>query len=200
MSKRKKNRRRGTGLIVVKKLSGRGVGNLKNPASVVGAVVPPVLGGALAIAGAYGMDMLGQPKDGEVATETQIFLQNWSPALGIAIGSAGALAMFAMVGAPQGVSSLAGAIVGGGALAIKKMIDKAALTKGYYRGYGAVVAQPSNMRTGAIVLSPVAGTRGGTRGLRGSFQAHGPSAGEVVTLGAINQAAFGTPGFLQGRR
>jgi hypothetical protein len=184
-------------MIVVKKLSGRGVGNLKNPSSVVGAVVPPVLGGALAIAGAYGMDMLGTPKEGEAATETQLFLQEWSAALGIAIGAAGSLAMYAMVGAPQGVSALAGAVVGGGALVVKKMIDTSKATKGYYRGYGAVVPQRSNM--GAIVLSPVAGTRG-MRGLRGSYQASGPSAGEVVTLGAINQSAFGTPGFLQGRR
>lgn len=197
MAKRKG--RRGTGLIVVKKLSGRGVGSLKNPASAVGAIVPPVLGGTLAIAGAYGMSMLGEPKDGEVATETQIFLQNWAPALGIAIGAAGSMAMFAMVGAPQGVSALAGAVVGGGALAIKDAIDKSKDMKGY-RGYGAVVPQMSNMRTGAIVMAPIAGRGRNVRGLRGSYQAVGPTSGETVTLGAINQAAFGTPGFLQGRR
>jgi hypothetical protein len=219
-------------MIVVKKLSGRGLGSLKNPASVVGAIVPPMIGGVLAVAGAYGMTMLGEPKKDDAGvpvepqTETQRFLQNWAPALGIAIGAAGSLATFAMVGAPQGVSALAGAIVAGGGLGIKKMIDTSRLEKlketspeaamlisdvldlplavktdGYRRGYGAVVPQASNMRTGAIVMAPIAG-RGmrGMRGLRGSFQAQGTSAGEVVTLGGINQAAFGTPGFLQGRR
>jgi hypothetical protein len=221
-------------MIVVKKLSGRGLGNLKNPASIMGAVFPPVLGGILAAAGAYGMQMLGEPKKDsagvpvEPQTDTQKFLQSWAPLLGIGIGAAGSLAVFATVGAPQGVSALAGAVVSGGSLAVKKMIDTSRLEElkktspdaatlvaevldlhlaepvtmeGYrgYRGYGAVVPQASNMRTGAIVMAPVRGVRG-TRGLRGQYQAVGPTSGEVVTLGSVNQAAFGTPGFLQGRR
>ena len=84
---------------------------------------------------------------------------------------------------------------------VKKMMDEAALVKGYpfpgRFGTGAVIGQRSGMqRMGAIVMSPLAGTRG----LRGVNQARGPSSGEVVTLGAINTAAFGTPGFLQGAR
>jgi len=195
----KKKRR--LGMIVTKRLSGRGLGDLKDTKSISGAVFPPLLGGGLAVAGTLGMEMLGRPKDGVEQTKTQLFLQEWAPALGTAIGAAGSLALFAMVGAPQGVAALAGAVVSGGALGVKKMMDEAALVKGYpfpgRFGTGAVIGQRSGMqRMGAIVMSPLAGTRG----LRGVNQARGPSSGEVVTLGAINTAAFGTPGFLQGAR
>ena len=206
-------------MIVARRLSGRGLGNLKNPSSPVGAIVPPLLGGALAIAGAYGMEAMSKPEEGKAASETQLFLGKWAPALGIAIGAAGGMAMYAMIGAPQGISAMAGSVVGGGALLVKKLADHAAMCKAdptapgckksleglYGYGYGAVVPQMSNMQrgVGAIVMAPVAGRRRGMRGMDVSSmtmrnQAIGPSSGSVVTLSGINQAAFGTPGFVQG--
>lgn len=196
--KRRKSRKHRTGVIVLKKLSGRGVGSLKDPKSAIGAVFPPLLGGALAAGGAIGIKMLAEPAPGEMQTETQLFLAEWAPWLGVGVGAIGALGLFAMVGAPQGVSAAAGAVAVGGALGMTKLLESSSTTAGRRRlyGVGATVPQRSPM-TGAIVMSPaVSGRR---RQLAGN-QASGPSAGSVVSLqgiNAVNTSAFGTPGFRQ---
>ena len=199
MAKKKKSRKHSTGMIVTKRLSGRGIGKVTDTKSLAGAVFPPLLGGGLAAAGAIGLEMLAEPKAGEVQTDTQKFIGDWASWLGVGVGVIGSLAVFAMVGAPQGVASAAGAFGVGGALGITKMLREKAEPTAGYRRVGAVVAQmsPMNRGVGAIVMSPVAG---GARRLNGAYQAQGPSAGAVVQLSGVNTAAFGTPGFLQGRR
>lgn len=198
MAKSRRRRHR-TGAIVLKRLSGTGLGSMKNPKSAIGALIPPLVGGGLAALGAFGIEMLSEPKAGEMQTETQKFLHDYSAWLGVAVGGVGSLAMFALVGAPQGVAAAAGAVGVGASLGVKRLLDETSSAPVTAGRFGAVVPQAAP-RLGAIVMSPVAGRRG--RGVRG-YQAMGPTAGEVVSLGALksmNTSAFGTPGFVQGVR
>lgn len=193
----KKRRHRTGSVITTRRLSGSGLGKLDQPGSALGAVLPPLLGGGLAALGAFGISHLATPEAGAMQSSTQQFLQKNAEWLGIAVGGLGALAMYTLVGAPQGLGAMAGAIGVGGALGTAKVMSQSPTVAGRYRMrarmMGAIVPQLSP--TGAIVMAPAP-----MQGLGNSYQARGPSAGEVVSLGAVNPGAFGTPGFTMGVR
>ena len=128
----------------------------------------------------------------------------YAPYIGAGVGALGGLALYAMVGAPQGAAAAAGAVGTAGSLLAYKLLNQekanagvvppAVATDGRRRRMrrgrtGAIVPQvmPQGMAgrrgTGAIVMEPVS-----TRGL-------GDPRGETVSLGQVNASSFGTPGF-----
>jgi len=201
----KKSRRSTGSVITVKRLSGRGLGSLKNPSSGLGAVVPPVVGGALAGASTILIEHLASPATGEIPSDMMMTLGEYAPYVGVGVGALGSAALYAMIGAPQGAAAMAGAVGVVGALIAYKLMNQSKLEAGIeppvtstsgrrraMRRVGAVVPQlqPAGMagrRTGAIVMEPTS-----TNGLRGGL---GDPRGETVNLGQVSPAAFGTPGF-----
>lgn len=182
----KKSRRHKTGsVITTRKLSGTGIGNLKNPSSALGALLPPLLGGAVAAGAAYTLEHMASGSNGQAPSSTMVMLADNAPWVGVVVGGLAAAGMYALVGAPQGLATLAGAAGVAGALAVSKMLNKSAPVAGF-RGMGALVPQLQPPGMGAIVMTPE--SINGVRGL-------GDPRGEVVSLQGVNASAFGTPGF-----
>lgn len=205
-----KKRRRGTGsVIAVKPLSG-GLGKVGKPGSLLGSVVPGLAAGVVAGGSALLVEHMGKPSNGEVPSDTMIMLAENSPWVGVGAGVLTGGLMWALFGAPAGLSAIAGAAAVGGSIFGYKMLMSSESTAttdpasgptvpataglGRYRyrmrglrgPMGAIVPQlqPSGMNgLGAIVMEPKA-----TRGL-------GDPRGETVSLGNVNPSAFGTPGF-----
>lgn len=203
----KKKRRTGS-IITVRKLSGRGVGNLKNPASGLGAVVPPLLGGVLTGGVTILIENMASPTNGTAPSQYMMTLGRYAPFIGVGIGFLGSMALYGMLGsAPAGAAAAAGAVGVGGSLIAYRLLNESKAAAGVTPpaitglGYGhnnrmsmygrrgrtgAIVPQlqPQGMAgVGAIVMEPTA-----TRGL-------GDPRGETVQLGQVSPAAFGTPGF-----
>jgi hypothetical protein len=215
MAKRRRRRLRGTGsVIAVRQLSGSGLGKVGRPGSLLGQIVPPLVGGAVAGGSMLLLEHMGKPADGAIPNETVVMLAENSAWVGIGAGALAAGAMLMLFGTPAGLAAFAGAATVGGTLLGYQALVKTESTAttdpatgptasptaglGRYRyrmrGMGAIVPQmqpPGMNGVGAIVLEPAAmrGLRGGnTRGL-------GDPRGETVSLGSINPSAFGTPGF-----
>lgn len=206
MAKRRRRARRGTGsIIAVRQLSGTGLGKATNPSSVLGAMLPPAIGGGLAGGATLLVEYMGGPqKDGTVPNKTMITLAENAPLVGLGVGVLGAGAAYMLLGAPAGVSAAAAAaIVTGTLFAMHKFkaSSPSATTEpaappstagvGRYhrrmRGTGAIVPQLMPQGMGAITMEQVAGTRGLGYG--------SDPRGETVSLGSVNPGAFGTPGF-----
>lgn len=192
MAKRKKRGRRGhrTGsVITTRRLNG--LGNIKQPASFAGAVVPPLAAGLLTGAATLAAENLSTP-DGTGGMRDMIY--NWSPVVGMAVGGLTSLALMFTAGKPQAFAGLTTSLMVGGTLLVKKYIESGSTTSGLgymYRGrrqMGAVVAEQLHglpaRGMGALVMEPY------------GQQGYGnPGGGEKVSLGTINPSAFGTPGF-----
>lgn len=213
---KKRRRVRGTGsVIAVRQLSGSGLGKVGKPGSLLGQIVPPLVGGAVAGGSMLMLEHMGKPTDGTVPSETVIMLAENSAWVGVGAGALAAGAMLALFGMPAGLAALAGAATVGGTLIGYQALIKTESTAtsdpatgptvspvaglGRYRyrmrGMGAIVPQmqpPGMNGLGAIVLEPSA-----MRGLRGGNGTNGlgDPRGETVSLGNVNPSAFGTPGF-----
>jgi len=197
MSKKRKRRGHRTGsVITTRRLNG--LGNLKQPASFTGAVVPPLAGGIMTGAATFATEYFTTP-DGTGGVQDT--LHKYAPMVGIGVGGLTSLALMFTAGKPQALASFVSTLVVGATLLVDNYLDatptvaaKDATTKGLgymYRGrrqMGAVVAEKLNglpaRGMGAIVMEPY--------GQQGYGNAGG---GEKVSLGAINPSAFGTPGF-----
>jgi len=200
MSKRKKKGHRTGSVITTRRLNG--LGNLKQPASFTGAVVPPLAGGFLTGAATFATEHFTTP-DGTGGLQDT--LHKYAPVVGMGVGGLTSLALMFTAGKPQALASLVSTLVVGATLLVDGYLDAqpvaaaktataAAGTSGLgymYRGrrqMGAVVAEKLNglpaRGVGAIVMEPY--------GQQGYGNAGG---GEKVSLGAINPSAFGTPGF-----
>lgn len=216
MAKRR-GRKRGTGsVIAVRPLSGAGLGAIGKPGSFLGTVIPPLVGGAVAGGAALILEYAGKPTDtGEKPSDSVIALAENSEWVSLGAGALSAGVMYFLFGTPSALAALAAAGGVSGTLIGFKALVKSQSTAttdpatgptvspqastpgpagvgGYryrrrsMRGMGAIVPQlqpPGMNGLGAIVLEPSA-----TRGL-------GDPRGETVSLGNVNPAAFGTPGF-----
>jgi len=178
----------------------RGLGQLNNPRSAVGAAMPIVLGGGTALVTALGITAFMKP-----TTEGQMAVVKNAPWIGMGAGVLTSLALMNMVGQPAGIAAFVGTAAVGATMLLPDAIAKmrtAALTSGGtagFRGLRAVVPEYSLRglpaggvgRLGAVALEPIA-DRGYGAGPVGSY-------GETVQLGQINAGAFGTPTFTLGQ-
>jgi hypothetical protein len=204
MAKRKKRkgskgRRRLGSTIVVRKLRGVGIGKLGQPASLLGAAGPAILGAVVTESVHLGIrQMMTQG-----ASAMQDTVIKHAPWFAFAAGVTASLAMATLVGKPAAVSTLTGSAIVTGAHAVRDMtqglgrvhrmsrrgpLGDIVLEPAADRGYGT----PPNVRamngTGAVVAEY--GVRGvGSYGAQVSVKA--PSA-----IGAIAiSSKFGTPAF-----
>lgn len=191
---------RGFGTIITVK---RGMGAL--PGGAMGeAIIAPAVGGLTAALVALAIRHFVVATEGE----TQAKLVRWAPLLGGLAGAVSSLALFMLGGMNAAVSSIiaaTGVTVGLyghdmilerrsgeilGALAASSAAP--AGTAGYRRRMGAIVPEYSRRLSGmnGVVMEPVgpSGRRAGTLGRARDY-------GEVVSLGALNTGAFGTPSF-----
>jgi len=184
MARRRRRRRtRGVGnIITTRKTSGLGsLGSLKKPGTVLGSLLPPLLGGGLTAlatmaithmakkgkatagwgalgegdpavdAGANAAAAAGDPAAQTATTHQK--LDEYAPIMGIALGGVGAFFLGSTFGKPAGYAAAAGALgVGGSMLVARLMAHKTA-------GLGTVVAEYGtaglgNAGTGAIVMEP----------------------------------------------
>ncbi len=166
------------------------VGQLDDPDSIVGAGFPALVGGTVALLAGMGLQRMSVPANGAAMTETQKFIAKHYGILGIGAGGIAALGMGAFYDMPQATGTFAGALVVGLTMWIPRMMANNGSSNAVGNGYmfGAIVPQvaPVPHSTGAIAYSEQQGS---------PFQARGPAAGQVVSLGALNPSAFGTPGF-----
>ncbi len=180
--KRRHRRRRGMGsTLVVRQGLGKALG-LKG-SGLSSSVIPVAIG-----AGAAGLTLLGirhfvNPAD-PTASETSKMLFKHASWFALGAGAVASAALYVLGGAKSAaLAAVAGVGVAGVSLA-SDMLWKASpgLVAGL-AGMGAIVPEYAGMRgMGAIVMQPA---------LSGVT-------GESVSLGAINPAAFGTPGFNPG--
>jgi len=190
-SSRRRSRRRGMGSII--RVSR--IGNLSDPRSGAGAILPVVIGGGVTIAVTLGIRQMVEPTTGVDSNAT--LLEN-APLVGGLAGVIVGGVLYAMKMQPAGLAAGAGALIAAGAMwGLEKAADmKAATAPITAAGLRAVVPEYS-MRglgrggMGAIVMESQA-SRGNGAGPLGSY-------GETVNLGAINPGAFGTPGFRFGQ-
>jgi len=191
MAKRKKGRRghRTGSVITTRRLNG--LGNIKQPSSLAGAVVPPLAAGIVTGGVTVAAEQLITPDGTGGAMD---MLHNYAPLVGLVAGGMTSLALRYMAGKPQALAGLTASVMVSGTLLLKRYIESAPATAGMgymYRGHrqmGAVVAEQLNGLPaggmGAIVMEPY------------GQQGYGnPGGGARVSLGAINPSAFGTPGF-----
>ena len=177
----------------------KGVGQLNNPNSFMGAVGAPLLGAFAAGLTAIGLRMM-TPK-----TEGQMKLMENAPWIGGLVGSIAA----ALVGVMSGRAAGWGAAAGSTAVSTA-MIASEAAAKSRMQAPQPQAGLRGRARTGAIVMEPH-GSRGYGAGPLGAIvPEYGSRPGNTRGLGAygdqvnvrgVNARAFGTPGFaMSGRR
>lgn len=183
MAKKRSKRRRGTGsIITTRRLNG--VGKLNRPGSFMGSVVPPMLGGGVTGLTAVGIRHFVKPTAGATAQK----LAKYAPWVGFGAGALVSAGMYLLGGTPAALSSAGTSLGVAGVMALH---DAVAVAKAQEMagGTGAILFQQQTRglpagRRGAGAIVP----EYGTQGVGGRY-------GEVVNLGSINPAAFGTPGF-----
>jgi len=191
-------KRSGTGLITVRQM--RGLGRISNPKSLMGAALPPLVGGGMTGITILAARHFAKPSEGE----TPKMVYKWAPLLGIGGGLLGSAALYWVGGAPAAISSAISSIMVGGAAmgfdylmkdrlgehALAFAASSAAGNTGT-AGLGVVVPQRIAGAGVAGILMEPAASRDPVRryGLSGQY-------GEDVNLGGgVNPGAFGTPGF-----
>lgn len=197
MARRK--RRSGVGqTITIRRM--RGLGQLNNPKSFMGAAVPPVLGGGVTSLAILATRYWAKPSEGE----TPKMMFNMAPVIGIAAGGLSSLALYWVGGAPAAISSFATSLLVGASHMLHDMLFKDRMAEFQIatlpsagqvvsngtEGFGVVVPQRLMGAGGVngIVMEPTAS--------RDPLRTYGlGSMGEEVSLGAVNPRAFGTPGF-----
>lgn len=194
MAKRKHRRHRTGSVITTRRING--LGNLKNPSSLTGAVVPPLVGGAVAGGTTLALEQMAVSTSGlgrgmHLGMAAPGWMHDWAPAIGLGAAALVSLSMVWFAGRPQALSSFASAAATSGTLFAKKYLESApAATKGV-RGIGAVVPEQlaglPAQGVGAIVMEPY--------GQQGYGNYGGGERVNVSGLSAINAGAFGTPGF-----
>jgi len=178
-------------MITVRKLSGAGVGDIKNPNSVAGSTFPVIIGGGVTLAVTLGIRTMMAPT---AANATVRQNAEW---IGAGAGVLAGLALWSLTSQPGGAAAIATSILVGGAMwgleyAAQKTAASAVATAQTSGVLGAIVPEYSMRGTrgvGAIVMEPTAG-RGYGSGAVGRLGSYG----ETVNLGSINPNAFGTSG------
>jgi len=155
----------------------KGLGNLRRPGAMR-EIVPPVVGGVLALGTALGIRAFVRPE-----TPAMAKLYEYAPLAGIGAGALGGVALYAMTrsSSPAMSASLAAALVGGGLFASEALNAQRAAAAmaampaaGETAGFGALVPETVRGLNG-VIMEPVNGMYG-----------------ETVRLnGTVNQGAFG---------
>ena len=181
-----KKRKSGVGsVITIRRM--RGLGALRQPSSVLGAALPPLLGvGATALA-ILGARYFAKPSEGE--TPRTIF--KFAPAIGLGVGLTSALGLYYLGGAPAAISAGVSSAATAAAAFAADMHFKSAPAE-YALGLPAGGAQTG--RLGVVVPE-----RLGTRGImfenpasRDPVNRYGlGSYGQDVQLRGITPSAFG---------
>lgn len=182
--RRMRRRTRGVGNIITTRkatTSGLGrLGSLKKPGTVVGAVLPPLIGGAATALFTYGISYVAanhmqgvgygflanttDPAAG-AATEaaaaqgdpaaksatTAMMLHKWAPALGAGVTVLGSYFLQGTVGKPASYGMMAGAVGVGGALLFGRLTGKGPFN---LLGVGTVVPEYGTSGLGSIVMEP----------------------------------------------
>jgi len=180
--RRRRRRTRGVGNIITTRkaatTSGLGkLGSLKKPGTILGSVLPPLLGGGLAAIATYGIQRmaanqmagvgygyLAQTDDpaanaavdqaaangdpGAGTASTANTLHKYAPVLGIALGSAGAFFLGSTFGKPAGWAAFAGAVGVGGAMWARQLLGHNT------SGLGTIVPEYGTSGLGSIVMEP----------------------------------------------
>jgi hypothetical protein len=217
MAKKKRKstrkRRHRTGSVVTtrtRKMSG--LGQLNNPRSLSGALVPPLVGGgvaALVTIGIKSMTVQGhaqqqvqqqlQQQQGLGAVQgggTESMLYKWAPALGVAGGGLASLLMSQLAGQSAGYGALAGALGVGGSLAAGAAmheIQQKQVQGLYGHRTGAIVAEYGEGPLGALVLEP--NSEQGYNSYSGGASVAVNGLGGRGTGDAVDPSAFGTQAF-----
>lgn len=200
-----KRRRRGVGqTITIRRM--RGLGDLKNPKSFMGAALPPVLGGGLTALAVLATRYWAKPSEVTDGSETPKMLFQWAGLIGLAAGGLGSLALYYLGGAPAAISSFSSSVLVAATTMAHDMVVKDKL--GDFQLAFPPTLVPSASQTGVPGFGVVVPQRlmgSGTRGIvyeptasRDPVQRYGlgnSGYGEEVSLGAVNPRAFGTPGF-----
>jgi hypothetical protein len=179
--KRKHSRRHGRGVgsvITVRRLNG--LGDLKNPNTIMGAALPVVLGGIVTIATTIGVRKYLTP-----SSDLQKTLHDNAAVVGIGAGGLVSLGLWLMSSQPAGVASLLTSVVTGVGFIVLEKSGSAVAGP----GVGAVVPEYSQL--GAIVMEPQA-SRGYGAGPLGRGVG---SYGETVNLQGVKPQVFGTMNF-----
>lgn len=157
----------------------KGLGNLRRPGAMR-EIVPPVIGGVLALGTALGIRAFVKPE-----TPAMAKLYEWAPLAGVGAGALGAGALFAMTrsGGPAVSAMLSAGLVGGGLLASEALNAQRAAA-----AVAAVAAMPAGETGGLAALVPET-----VRGLQGVVMEPVKGMyGETVRLnGTVNPSAFG---------
>jgi len=195
-SRKGSRRRRGMGSIIrVSRLGG-----FSDPRTGLGATLPVLLGGGVAIAVAVGIRNMVEP-----TTESDVSMLKNAPLYGGAAGMLVGGILFAMKMQPQGLAAVAGSVISAGAM---WGLEKAAEMKAEALLEAATAAPAAQAAAGLRAVVPEYSMRGLSAGRQGmglitmepqASRGYGAGPlgayGETVNLGAINPGAFGTPGF-----
>jgi len=182
MAKRRKHGRRRRGMrglgstLVVR----RGLG--KAGTGLMGAILPSAVGVGVAALTVIGIRHFVKPEEAAAGDTTPSMLWKNAGYFGLGAGAVAAVAMYMLAGTKAAAAAATGAIgVGAVVLASDYFATTRPTALASLAGLGAIVPEYAGMQgLGAIVMSPA------LQGARG----------EEVSLGAINPAAFGTPGFV----
>jgi hypothetical protein len=180
----------------------RGLGQLKNPKSFMGAALPPVLGGGITGLTILATRYWAKPSEGE--TPKQLF--RWAPIVGLAAGGVGSLALYYLGGAPAAVSSFSTSLLVSISQLMHDMFIKDRMGEFMIAHPPAALAPVEGGGTagfGVVVPERLMGAGNGMQGIvmeptasRDPLRRYGlGSMGEEVSLGSVNPRAFGTPGF-----
>jgi len=198
----------GTGSIIrVRKL--KGLGQLDKPDSWMGASLPVVLGGGVAMATSVGIRHLITP-----TSEMQANMMRYAPWIGMGAGLLTAGIFAATVSQPAGLAAAAAATGVAGAILAADWVTRRKLaanapgeTVDAMTPYiGAVVMEPHASRgygagpLGAYETYMLSGQQQGTGAIVPEYSQTPGTAGvgaygDVVNLQGISPGAFGTPGF-----
>lgn len=182
-------------MIRVRRLSGgrggfAGLGELSNPNTAAGALLPVFIGGGVTLLTMVGIRQFLKPKTAMGANAVK-----YAPLIGTGAGILTSLALWSMASQSAGLSAMTAAgTLGLGITGMEALAKANAARPATTSGVGAIVPEygmAGRRGTSAIVMEPAADRGWGmTSGRRGTG-----TYGEVVSLGAVNPNAFGTPGF-----
>ncbi|UCC74000.1 MAG: hypothetical protein JSV86_05435 [Gemmatimonadota bacterium] len=197
--RRYRRRMRGLGsIITARRLRGLGgvrLGRVGSPGSFLGALIPVGVGGGVAALTTIGIRHFAKPAQ----SQGQLALYKYAPWIGVGAGLLASGGLYVAAGGPAALTGALSAGLAGGAMVLNDVVgasklgehamalatDSGGASNGGNGGTGAIVVERGGM--GALVLEPSTSRGYGMQGV-GSY-------GEVVNLGNVTPAAFGTPGF-----
>lgn len=188
-----KRRRHNTGSVYrVRKV--KGLGQLDDPKSWMGAAGPTLIGGAATALTVVGIRHLVTP-----TSEMQRKMQAYSPWIGLGVGLLSSFAMSLLAGQPAAVAGASGSIIVSGSMLLQEALVRRKVAT--VAPAAAPALAPYGLgnvgRFGAVVFEPTSarGYGSGGPGTGAIVPERGPDYGDQVNLQGIGPEAFGSPGF-----